>query len=453
MKRLGLIVLAIILFGTLLFTSCGKAETTTTTANPPVTTTSQSTATSTLAQTTDKAKYGGTLRVIYPFSPTSTPGWPSDSINVQRGWMSYVCFEPLVTLDLSGQPLPILAKSWEWGADHKSITFTLREGVKFHDGTTFTSEAVKTEADLVIAAKGAIASNWASWDVIDDYHIRLNLTKFENNFWDNIANISMTFFSPTAYKQNGVDWMKQHPIGTGPFKFLSFEKDVSLKFVRNDNYWQPGKPYLDGIDMLTVKESLTAQGAMQSNGGDVWLCQMGKILGDMKGLGFTVKPDLGGTNFLLFDSANPDSKFSDVRVRQAVEYAIDKQAIVDTLGYGFGAVTYQIAPPSNPAYNKNIGTRAYNPAKAKELLAAAGFPNGFKVNLITMGSSTDSLSIQQYLLAVGIDVKLEPVDNAKFFNYLMTGWNNAMIAPGYGVSANIPSWAEDFLPSHPQRGC
>ncbi len=464
MKRLVLLATAILLLGALLFTSCGSSETTaptttqsttnsqTSTASQPATTsaaTSQPAITTQAAATEDKAKYGGKLRIIYPFSPTSTPGWPADSVNMQRGWMGFICFEHLVNLDKAGQPIPLLAKSWEWGPNNQSITFTLREGVKFHDGTPFTSEAVKIEADLVMAAKLSNAINWASWEVIDDYHIKLNLAKYETNFWENIQDNSMMFFSPTAYKKSGEEWMRQHPIGTGPFKFASFEKDVALKFVRNDDYWQKGKPYLDAIDMLTVKEELTAEGVMQSGGGDVWLCQMGKVLGDMKAKGFNVIPDSGGTNFLVFDTANADSKFKDVRVRQAVEYAIDKQAIVDTLGYGFGAVTYQIAPPSNAVYNKNIGTRAYNPDKAKALLKEAGYPDGFKSNIITMGSSTTAMSIQEYLAAVGIEVTLEPVDNAKFFNYLMKGWQNGMIAPGYAVGGNIPAWLRMFFPPSP----
>jgi ABC-type transport system substrate-binding protein len=258
----------------------------------------------------------------------------------------WTVFEPLTKLNKDATPAPWLATSWEWGANNSYITFTLRPNVKFHDGSAFTAEAVKTEGDIVIASKRANAISWDRWEIIDDMHVRLYLKYFTNDFWSTLCQVNMTFFSPTLYKANGnsIDYMKEHPCGTGPFSFLSFEKDVSLKFKKNPNYWQSGKPYLDEIDMLTVKETLTQQATMQSGDGDLLYAQTGKIVDDMKKKGFNIIAAYGGTDLLIFDTANSDSQFANVKARQAVEYAIDKKSMADAQGYGYLVANNQMSP-------------------------------------------------------------------------------------------------------------
>jgi len=431
MKRF-LIPLTILLLIVMVFTSCGKS---TPTPTPTPTTKPSPTASATPTSTIEK---GGTLRYIYPYSPTSIPGWPPDNSNPQRMWMLWSVFEPLVKPDKAANPIPWLATSWDWGPNNMNITFHLRQNVKFHDGTTFTAEAVKISADIAIEAKQAFAQTWQSWDIIDDNTIRLTLKKYQNDFWGNLMGINMAFFSPTAYKANGVDWMKEHPIGTGPFTFSYFEKDVTMKLLKFKDYWQTGKPYLDELDFITVKENLTAQATMQAGGGDVWALQQGKTLADMKNLGFNVVQDYGGSDFLMFDTANPDSIYNDPKIRMAIEYAIDKDAMIKAFGYGYLMKTNQWSPPTNPTHNANLPSRDYDPAKAKALLKEAGYENGFICHIITIGAEAEILAVQQYLEAIGLKVELESVDNAKFWNYCMTGWTGIMNV-GYAVGTNFPA--------------
>jgi len=428
--------LTILLIIIMLLPACSKGAATTTAikTTPPKTTP----ATTTTAPTTPTIVKGGTLRYIYPYSPISTPGWPLDDMNAQRMWMEWTVFEPLVKPDKNYQPTPWLATSWEWGPNNTFILFHLRENVKFHDGTTFTSEAVKLSGDLSIAAHEAYSQTWDHWEIINDNTIRLWLKWYQNDFWGNLMGISMCFFSPTAYKANGVDWMKEHPIGTGPFTFSSFEKDVTMKLLAFKDYWQPGKPNLAELDFITVKEALTAQANMQANQGDVWALQQGKNLFDMQNLGFTVVKDYGGSDFLMFDTKNADSVTNDVRVREAIEYAIDKDAMIKAIGYGMLMKTNQWSPPTNPSFNPNLPSRDYNPAKAKQLLADAGYANGCPLHIITIGAEPEILAVQQYLEAVGFKVTLESVDNAKFWNYCMTGWTGIMNV-GYAVGFNFPA--------------
>ena len=459
MKKL-LIPLAIFLVVILLLPACGKEATTTPsptpTTSPTQTATQTATQTSTPTQTatqtstpTPTSTTGGTLRFIYPFSPSSTPGWPNETGEFQRLWMEWVVYEPLIRLDKSAQPTPWLATAWQWGENNAYVTFTLRRGVKFTDGTEFTSEAVKLEGDLVISTGESNAITWDRWEIIDDYTVRLYLKEYLNDFWSSVAGINMCFFSPTAYnahQPDGQAYIKENPVGTGPFKFVSFEKDVSMKFVRNDNYWQPGKPHLDGIDFITVKEELTQVAVVKAGEGDLMALAGSKVLNEMKQAGFTIFSAFGGTDFIMFDTMNADSIFNDVNIRKAVEYAINKEGMATALGYGYYIANNQMPPPDNPAYNASLPSRDYDLTMARQYLEAAGHPTGFRATMIVWpGEDPKHLAIQQDLADVGIIIDLEVVDNAKFWNYMMTGWQG-MVSTGYAVGTNFPSWLKFYFP-------
>jgi len=443
MKK-AFIPLALLMIVILLLTACGGKTTVTTTtttqATTTITTVKPMETTTTTAPPVSEIKKGGTLKYIYPYSPPTTPGWPSDDSNFQRMWMEWTVFEPLVKPSKDFKPIPWLAESWDWAADKSSITFHLRQGVKYHDGSTFTSENVKFEADIMINNGGSIGKYWDRWEIIDDNTIKLHLKLYRNDFWSAFYGISMCFPSVKAYNENGgadggVAWCKEHPIGTGPFTFEYFEKDVTMKLKAFPDYWQEGKPYLDGIDFITVVETLTAQSAMEAGQGDVWALQQGKTLYDMKNAGFGVVYDYGGTDFLLFDNVNDSSVTNDPKVRMAIEYAVDKQAMADAIGYGYLIPNNQWSPPFNPSYNADLPSRDYNPEKAKQLLAEAGYPDGVALHIITIGSSPRVLSVQQYLEAVGFKVELESIDNGTFWYYCMTGWTG-ILDIGYAIGSD-----------------
>jgi peptide/nickel transport system substrate-binding protein len=445
MKK-AFIPLAIIMVVILLVTGCGKATTTTpATTTPAVTTTAP---TSTTAPT-PTIKKGGTLRIIYGLSPASTPGWPGDTTNPQKLWANWICFEGLVKLDTAGVPSPWLATDWKFGPQNSYIDFNLRKDVKFHDGTNFTAESVVTHINQLFLDKDPNVTNFTNIEKTGDYSVRLNIKLFTNNFWNALSNWSMVYTSDTQFKEKGMDYVKEHPVGTGPFLFKSFEKDVSLKFVKNPNYWQVGKPYLDEIDFITVKENLTQQAKMQANEGDVLtFVSDGKELKDFVDKGMNVIFQTGASNFIMFDTANEGSPTNDPNVRIAIEYAINKQEIADTLGSGYMKPNNQIPFTGNPAFNFKLGSRDFNPTKAKELLAAAGYGNGLTLTLIFDVSGQDfAVMIQQYLEAVGITLTLEPVDNAKLWNYLFAGWQG-MISTGYAMGTSYPAFIQTYFPPY-----
>ena len=173
---------------------------------------------------------------------------------------------------------------------------------------------------------------------------------------------------------------------------------------------------------------------------DVVGMDYGKMAADLKAMGFELQAEPSGTVILLPDSINPDSPFANQRVREAVEYAIDREAIAKAKSYGLWKASYQLPPPSTIAYNPNFQGRRFNPDKAKQLLAEAGYPNGFKTQIIPMPFGIDRdimVSIQAFLAKVGIQVDLEFVDYGKFSEYREKGWRNALLCQPIGLFPNF----------------
>jgi peptide/nickel transport system substrate-binding protein len=463
-----LIPIIILLVCSFLITGCGKATqttttqtsttTTTTTTQPggtttttPSTTAKTTTTTSTSttpSQTNAQSQRGGTLRFIYTFSPKNNIGWPQDVHgNADEYVINYVYAEPLVLYKADTTVKPYLATSWDIATDNKSITFHLRKGVKFHDGTDFRADAVKFNFDAAIAAKKGNSLNWESVEVVDDYTVKLNLKKFENTIWSDLTASESMIVAPTS---KGIDYAREHPCGTGPFKFVSWARDEYVKFERNPDYWQAGKPYLDKLEFLTVVDEMTYQSVLKAQGADMLGLVAGKTMNDMKKAGFEAYHELGGTDFMSFDTANAGSVFSDIRVRQAMEYAIDKQAIADTLGFGYSYPNNQLPSPFLPHHDSSLPDRKYDLAKAKELLTAAGFPNGFKTKwIIPPWFGEAPLIIQRSLKTIGVQMEVENVTDARYWELARTGWKDAIIA---GSVAPNPNFAANYKNTFPPYG-
>jgi ABC-type transport system substrate-binding protein len=388
-------------------------------------------------------QYGGTLKYVYGYSASKNIGWPIDSTNTQAIWGTNFMFaEPLVRMKNDGSVEPWLATSWDIAPDALSVTFHLRQGVRFQDGTDFNADAVKFTLDKVIEAGRAYGTTWDSVEVLDNYTIKLNLTKWENSFWGNIVSTGCMFTSPTAYEKYGEEGIADHPIGTGPFKLVAFERDQFMKFEKNPDYWQEGKPYLDSIQFITVKDRMTQQAALMAGEGDVLALQDAKEMADAKARGFTTVAFAGGTTFLIPDSLNPDSPFTDIRVREAVDYAIDRESLVAAIGYGYKIANTQLPTPVQAAYNPDVKGRNFDLAKAKSLLVEAGYPDGIKTKLYVLDTYKDTaLIVQQMLKTANIDAEVEILDNLKFWDMLTNGWSGGLMFAGFGWG---PNWASNM---------
>jgi peptide/nickel transport system substrate-binding protein len=368
-------------------------------------------------------QYGGILKVISRQAPTIF-GYPPETDPISAS-IGRIAIEGLLWNDDAGSPTPRLATSWEVAPDGKSISFFLRKGVKFHDGTDFNADSVKWNFDTYMTVKPIPPVT--SIDVIDPYTVRLNLSQFSNVLYNTLA--FQGIISPAAVQKNGKEWARTNPVATGPFKFTSFQRDVSVKYEKFADYWDKGKPYLDGIEYSFVADPMTASLAFQ-NGQSHMISQLTPKDGnELKNKGFNVVYLPGMIFFLAPDSANKDSPYAKQNVREALEYAIDAKAIVNAIGYGFVQATNQLSPSKFVGYNSNIQGRSYNPAKAKQLLADAGYANGFKTSLIarTTDLKDTLVAVQNYLKDVGIDAALEINEPSKYELLRTKGWNGLLI--------------------------
>jgi peptide/nickel transport system substrate-binding protein len=359
----------------------------------------------------------------------------------------------------TGKSVPWLATEWKISPDYSSVTFTLRKGVKFHDGTDFNAEAVKYNLDISRLGVRAELKPVSSIDVIDPYTIRLNLSTYEPAMITSLAGSAGIIVSPTALKTMG-DACATHPVGTGPFKFVSYQRDVSLKFERFEGYWQEGKPYLDGIETVFIADSLTALASFKAGEAHSIGMSVAKDAYDiMKAGKYDIIPLPSNIPCLIGDSAHLSSPFADIRVRRAIAYAIDKEMISNALGWGFFPNTNQIAPPGVWYYNPAVVGYPFNPQKAKNLLSEAGYPNGFQTKIVfSSGAANTDLftAVQSYLSLIGIKMTLDAADRARSLQIQTGGWNNHLLGysmpcslgmePGQALIGNFSSIANRITP-------
>lgn len=331
-----------------------------------------------------------------------------------------------------------LATGWEVADDAMSITFTLREGVKFHDGTDFDAEAVKWNIEQ-LKAKGSLETI-ASVDVVDDHTVTLNLTQPDNTILDVLSWYDGVMISPASVEGQTSDFIATNIIGTGPFVLGDTDAD-SVEYTRFDGYWDAGKPHLDAISYVVVPDQNTARTAFLSGEASVWAYLDARNVPELRDQGYEVNTAPGLSRIMYPDSVNEDSPFFHFEVREAFEHAIDKAAIADAFGYG----TWRAM--AGPCSHFHLGCdavldseRTYDPDRARALLAEAGYPDGFETTVYSVGSiDTEMLTaIQAYLADVGIKAEMLKPDRATGAALHAEGWNNGVYLQG--LTSDSPSY-------------
>lgn len=384
--------------------------------------------------TTGAIKKGGTLKIAV--APVATLGWPVGIMGQGQG-VNQGVFETLLRSDSQGKIHPWLAESYTVGDDLKSMTLKLRKGVKFHDGSDFNATVVKWNIEQYMAANSV--KNLKSVDVVDPYTVRVNFTKWDNTLLLTFADSSFEVYmlSKASYDAKGKQWMTMNPVGTGPFKALSFKTDVGFKAARNPAYW--GKdaqgnqlPYLDGLDYTFISDPVTMRMSLQAKQMDQSTLRLSDS--DMTKLGVNFHSKVSGNEYLVPDTANPDSPWANQKFREAVEYAIDKEAIASAFGYGYLHAPYQLPPRDSLAYNPNFTlARKYDLAKAKQLLSESGLTLPVQTTLIVsqVEMKDRALAVQATLAKIGVNVKLDFPDVGRWITYIMGRWpkNSALYTP------------------------
>jgi peptide/nickel transport system substrate-binding protein len=417
-------------------------------ASSPTPTASQPAATA--AATTPaagKAQPGGVIRIISMVSPLKF-GYPPETAGSGITRFIAPAEERLFNVDKTGKftTKGSLSTSYTVAPDGKSFTFNLRKGVKFHDGTPFNAEAAKWNLDAQLAGKLNGTQMWTSIDVVDEYTVRLNVKQFQNNI---LSTMSSAYFmvSPTAVKANGKEWAYTHPVGTGPFKYKAYTTDTSLEYERYDDYWG-GKPLLDGVKFIIMPDPTAAGLAFQSGAADVIEARDPVLASTL------IKTGKYGKYFIVNvwgslngDSANPDSPYAKLQVRQAVQYAIDMKSIVEALGLGTWVYTNQPAIPGFFGYTEGFKGYEFNQTTAKKLLADAGYPTGFTTSLIGYNAVPQDYltAIQKNLADVGIKADIQFLPQAAYTNFEHNGWKNALLYFPAGTNPNYLAALDYFF--------
>jgi ABC-type transport system substrate-binding protein len=374
----------------------------------------------TLSTTVAQPQTGGIYKVIIR-SRSNVFGYPPRMSGSAKDYAPPF-FDHLLYVGEDGKYKPGLALSWDTSADGKAITFKLRQGVKFHDGTDFNAAAVKFNLDKLIPPNPVILDGITSVDIVDRYTVKLKLPSYSNFIlYHFAANPATYMYSPEALKKNGEDWATTHPVGTGPFMLKDYQPDISLTSVKNPNYWQKGLPYLDGIQITIVPDPMTQMLTMKAGQANAIYDAPTTTTAQLREAGYPVQIAPGNLYVMTFDTKNSEI-FAKRQVREAIEYAIDKEAICSGPGQGLYTPWYQVLAVTSPDYNKALTPRKYDPAKAKMLLTEAGYPNGFSFKMFVVDTAWKDgfVATQNYLNAVGIKMDINYV-NVSIFNLIRAG--------------------------------
>jgi len=451
MKKIYLIITALIILTSLLFGSCAEPA-----DEPEPTPTPTPTPEPTPELEPSGPQYGGKLVIVRNTGITEV-GAPME-LKGGYGGVTYPLWcpvaETLFIVDAADRIVPVLAESVDVAADGLSVTFKLRKGVKFHDGTDFNAEAVKYNLETVIANKvagSAPLENIESYDIIDANTIKVNLKSFDATFLMSLAQSGVgVMLSPTALAKPTTpeNAGKDHLVGTGPFLFDSWALDQYILMKRNPNYWQEGKPYLDEIEVRNIPDYTTSVMAFKAGEVDMVESIDPAQYNQLKEEGYTVDIPRGLAFVFSFRTANadPNSPFSKKEVREALWYAVDKESLVYGLGKGTYNVADQLAAPQQGWYIQDYPNRQYDPDKARELLTQAGYPDGFKTVLHgdVRGRQDDLVALQNYFGAIGIECELDEADVARASTFGTEGFDG-IFQSGFPNWSSFSSWMNVWL--------
>ena len=391
----------------------------------------------------EKPQHGGILRIITPASHATfymPEGGPQDLSAMFPG------AEALMQYTARNELTPHLAKSVDIDEKNLTITFHLRKGIKFHDGSPLNAENVAWSFNFIKEKKRLqYGDKLKSVEILDDYTVRLHLNEFNNMI---IHSFGWHYpLSKKAYTTKDIDWLRSNFVGTGPFKLVEWKRDSHITWERNPDYWMKDRPYLDRIEFRYIPDPVTASAMMQAGEADMWTGAPVKDQADLEKKGFIRRYGYCAFPAMIYpNTKDPDRPTSKVKVRYAIEYALDKEAMAKALGFGYYTALKMVAPEGDWGYDPDYPGRPYNPEKARELLAEAGYPDGLKLKLLVFipwagGSQASAEAIKAYLGDVGIDLEVDIADPGRYFGAIWgTGWEDLAL----GITGLDPTYLVTF---------
>jgi peptide/nickel transport system substrate-binding protein len=370
-----------------------------------------------------------------------TPSWQPGSGNFANSGVAvaYAIYDPLARADENGEIQPYLAESIESNDTFTEWTVKLRPNVQFHDGTPLNAQAMKTIFDTYLKKPGANtagALNGVDMQIVDDLTFKYVMAMPNSGFSDQLALAIGWPFSPTAAAANGAE-SGNHPVGTGPFVFDSWERDNRLVVKKNPNYWQEGLPHLDEIVFRPIPDEDTRLSSLET--GDIDVMQTLRQSTGIKARDLDGVDDyefLGNTTgTTIFNTTKPP--LDDVRVRHALVLAQDQDQLIEVQG-GTGVVppSTQLFSEDSPYYSQDVADAwpTYDPDKAKDLIdeyvndptrsdgKAVGEPVSFRYDCLPEPVLVDLASLyQSFWQEIGVQVELRQVEQATHVQEALSG--------------------------------
>lgn len=392
------------------------------------------------------AKRGNSLVVAIPTDPQS---WdPIDTFLLDWSSVGSSIFEGLVDRNLDLDLEPGLAESWEY-EDDLTLRFKLREGVEFHNGEAFNAEAVKFTFDRLLGeegAKGPQQSNYTSIEsveVINDYEVVFHLSSPDPVLLTKLAGYGAMIVPPNYVKENTEEFFNDNPVGTGPFKFVDYKRDQFITLEKNENYWKEDLPKLDEVTFRFIPEASTRLAELQTGKIDI-MKRVEIAQADTVKDSAHIRLEEVGTPTVMSLRFDDGYDFVDNKlVRQALNYAVDKEAIIDEILDGYGKIISTYQSDLSFGNNPDLEPYPYDPEKAKELLKEARVPEGTELELYTPGSDGTFKEIAQiiafYFEEVGIKLSIKNADSTTMNSDLIPqGKAGHMYRQGWG------GWTLDF---------
>jgi peptide/nickel transport system substrate-binding protein len=382
------------------------------------------------------------------------PRWfdPAETEGLITPFMIMYALHDALAKAMPGNPTaPSLAESWQMSPDGRVYDFTLRKGVKFHNGDTLTSEDVKFSFERYrgTAAK-TLKDRVAAVETPDPLHVRFRL----KNPWPDF----MTFYTaasgagwitPKKYVEKvGDEGYKKAPVGAGPYKFVSFTPGIELVMEAFDGYWRKA-PAVKRLVFRVVPDESTRLAALKRGEVDVVYSIRGELAEEMQRTpGLTLKPTViqAPQWVSMLDQWDPKSPWHDRRVRLAANLAVDRKGINQAITLGHSRLTYSIIPSTfdfywqPPAY-------PFDPAQAKKLLAEAGYPNGFDAGDYYLDISYANVqeAIANYLQQIGIRSRLKPLERAAHWSSYQDKKYKNLAYTASGAFGNAATRLESFV--------
>jgi peptide/nickel transport system substrate-binding protein len=349
------------------------------------------------------------------------------SYDASNNLTSVAIWDTLLRFDEKAEIVPGLASSWEV-KDGNTIILHLREGVKFHDGTTLDAEDVLASMELAVDPEAKSPMAWMldpidSVEAIDSMTVQIK-TGAVVDILNALATPVGAVSSKEAIEKYGIG-LGENPIGAGPFKLESWERGSRIVLTKFEDYWEEGKPYLDTVDFKIIIEEFTRLSSLRSGDLDIVYNMSFANVETLEG-NRDYNTNIFSTYIVYYLALNmKKAPFNDVRVRQALNYAIDRNAITKavTRGYADPAIT-DIAPAMGGSLKGVRDPYPYDPEKAKSLLEEAGYGDGFSMKLLVGANSPDAetgVVLQEYYKNIGVDVELVSEEASLLWNHLQAG--------------------------------